>query len=97
VCWKFELLPRWALALLALRELFMLVLARYAISRRVDLKINWLGRWGVWPVFGALFFAMCAVHWLALACLYAGLVLAVGASVLYVRDGLRQADGQAST
>ena len=25
VCWKFDLLPRWALALLAARELFMLV------------------------------------------------------------------------
>ena len=36
-------------------------------------------------------------HWLALACLYVGLVLAIGASVLYVRDGLRQASGQAST
>src|SRR3954463_14800859 len=44
VCWKFELLPRWALALLAARELFMLVLARYALHRNVDLKINWLGR-----------------------------------------------------
>jgi cardiolipin synthase len=97
VCWNFDLLPRWGLAVLAARELLMLVLARLALSRGVDLKINWLGRWGVWPVFGALFFAMCAVHWLALACLYAGLVLAVGASVLYVRDGLRQADGQAST
>ena len=49
VCWKFELLPRWALALLAARELFMIVLARVALSRGVDLKINWLGRWGVWP------------------------------------------------
>ena len=28
VCWHFELLPRWALALLAARELFMLVLVR---------------------------------------------------------------------
>ena len=34
VCWHFELLPRWALALLAARELFMLVLARYAMHRR---------------------------------------------------------------
>ena len=34
VCWKFELLPRWALALLAARELFMLVLARYALHRK---------------------------------------------------------------
>jgi cardiolipin synthase len=97
VCWKFELLPRWALAVLAARELLMLVLARIALARGVELKINWLGRWGVWPVFGALFFAMCAVHWLALIMLYAGLVLVLGATVLYVRDGLRQASAQRST
>ncbi|WP_051323980.1 CDP-alcohol phosphatidyltransferase family protein [Candidatus Solirubrobacter pratensis] len=97
VCWKFELLPRWGLVILAARELLMLVLARIALSRAVDIKINWLGRWGVWPVFGALFFAICGVHWLALTLLYAGLVLTVGASVLYVRDGLRQARAQGST
>jgi CDP-diacylglycerol--glycerol-3-phosphate 3-phosphatidyltransferase len=97
VCWKFELLPRWALAVLAARELLMLVLARIALSRGVELKINWLGRWGVWPVFGALFFAMCAVHWLALIFLYVGLALTLAASALYVRDGLRQVEGQGST
>jgi cardiolipin synthase len=97
VCWKFGLLPRWALAVLAGRELLMLVLARIALSRGVDLKINWLGRWGVWPVFGALFFALCAVHWLALIFLYSGLALTLGATGLYVRDGLRQAAAQGST
>jgi CDP-diacylglycerol--glycerol-3-phosphate 3-phosphatidyltransferase len=97
VCWNFDLLPRWALALLAARELFMLLLARYAMHRRVELKINWLGRWGVWPVFSALFFAICAVHWLALACLYVGLVLVFGSTVQYVRDGLQQARTQGST
>ena len=97
VCWKFDLLPHWALALLAARELFMLVLARYAMSRHVELKINWWGRWGVWPVFSALFFALCGVHWLALACLYVGLVLVLGSTVQYVRDGLRQARAQGST
>jgi CDP-diacylglycerol--glycerol-3-phosphate 3-phosphatidyltransferase len=97
VCWKFELLPRWALALLAARELFTLVLARYAMRRGVQLKINWLGRWGVWPVFSAVFFALCGVHWLAIICLYVGLVLVLGATVQYVRDGLRQARGQGST
>jgi CDP-diacylglycerol--glycerol-3-phosphate 3-phosphatidyltransferase len=97
VCWNFQLLPRWALAVLAARELFMLVLARYALSRGVELKINWLGRWGVWPVFGALFFAICAVHWLALTFLYVGLVLALAATALYVRDGLLQARAQGST
>jgi cardiolipin synthase len=48
-------------------------------------------------VFGSLFFAMCGVHWLALIMLYVGLALAISASVLYVRDGLRQARGEAST
>jgi CDP-diacylglycerol--glycerol-3-phosphate 3-phosphatidyltransferase len=97
VCWKFDLLPRWALAILAARELFMLGLGRYALSRGVDLKINWLGRWGVWPVFGAIFFAMCAVHWLALACLYVGLVLTLASTGQYVRDGVRMARQQGST
>lgn len=97
VCWHFELLPRWALLVLAVRELFMLCLARYAMHRKVELKINWLGRWGVWPVFSALFFALCNVDWLALACLYVGLVLVLGSTVQYVRDGLRMARGQGST
>jgi cardiolipin synthase len=97
VCWKFALLPRWALAVLAGRELLMLGLARIALSRGVDLKINWLGRWGVWPVFGALFFALCGVHGLALILLYVGLALTLAATAVYVRDGLRQASGQGST
>ena len=46
VCWKFELLPRWALALLAARELFMLVLARYALSRHVDAQDQLAGPLG---------------------------------------------------
>jgi cardiolipin synthase (CMP-forming) len=90
VCWHFELLPRWALGLLAAREVFMLVLVRYGMRHGIDLKVNWLGRAGVWPVLSALFFAMCGVDWLALACLYVGLVLVLGSTVQYVRDGVRQ-------
>ena len=48
VCWKFELLPRWALAVLAARELLMLALSRYALSRRVELTINWAGAGSAW-------------------------------------------------
>ena len=44
VTWRFELLPRWALAVLAARELAMLVLGRYAMQRGVELRINWPGR-----------------------------------------------------
>src|SRR5208282_2509541 len=58
VCWHFELLPRWALAVLAARELLMLALGRYAMTRGVELRINWPGRLAVAPVMGGLFFAI---------------------------------------
>jgi CDP-diacylglycerol--glycerol-3-phosphate 3-phosphatidyltransferase len=90
VCWHFELLPRWGLALLAARELFLMALVRVGMRHGIDLKVNWLGRAGVWPVMGALFFAMAGVGWLAEACLYVGLVLVLGSAAQYVRDGLRQ-------
>ena len=91
VCWHFELLPRWALALLGLRELFVMVLVRLGMRRGIDLKVNWLGRAGVWPIMSALFFAMCGVGWLAHACLYLGLALVWASAAQYVREGIRQA------
>ena len=42
----------------------------------------------------APFFAMAGVHWLALIMLYAGLVLSLTATVLYVRRGLAEARGR---
>jgi CDP-diacylglycerol--glycerol-3-phosphate 3-phosphatidyltransferase len=90
VCWRFELLPRWALAVLAARELAMLGLVRLGMRRGLDVKINWLGRWGVWPVMSAIFFAMAGVGWLAHACLYVGLALVLASTAQYVRDGLRE-------
>jgi len=91
VCWHFQLLPRWALALLAARELAMVALARYGISRGVELRINWPGRLSVAPVMGAFFFAMVALATFAEVLLYVGLALALAASALYLRSGLRQA------
>ncbi len=91
VSFHFELLPRWAIIIVVARELFMLVISRYALRRGIDIKINWLGRLGVAPTMGAPFFAMVGIHWLALIMLYVGMVLALLATVLYVRDGLREA------
>ena len=88
VAFDFALLPRWALGVAVARELFMLGLSRYGLSRGVDLQINWFGRIGVGPMMGAPFFAMAGVHWLALITLYAGLVLSLIATALYVRLGL---------
>jgi CDP-diacylglycerol--glycerol-3-phosphate 3-phosphatidyltransferase len=91
VCWHFELLPRWAIALVVARELFMLVISRYALSRGIEITINWPGRLAVAPTMGAPFFAMAGVHWLALILLYIGLALALVATALYIRSGIRQA------
>ena len=89
--WRFDLLPRWALAIVIGRELFMLALSRYGLRRGVELKINWPGRLGVAPTMGAPFFAIAGVHWLALVMLYLGMALALSATALYVRSGLEQA------
>jgi len=90
VCWHFNLLPRWAIAIVIARELFMLIASRYALSRGVELVINWPGRVGVAPIAGAPFFAMAGVHWLALIMLYVGMALGIVSAVLYVRRGLRE-------
>jgi CDP-diacylglycerol--glycerol-3-phosphate 3-phosphatidyltransferase len=90
VCWHFELLPRWALALLAAREALMLVLTQLALRHDLDLNINMLGRWAVWPTMFSLFLAMVSVTWVAEALLYLGLALTIGATVIYFRDGLRE-------
>jgi CDP-diacylglycerol--glycerol-3-phosphate 3-phosphatidyltransferase len=90
VCWHFELLPRWALAVLAGRELVMLVLGRYGQRRGVELRINWPGRLAVAPVMGGLFFPMVGLQTLGEVLLYVGLALALMATALYVRDGRRQ-------
>jgi cardiolipin synthase len=89
VCWHFELLPRWGLAVLALRELFMLWLVRWGLRHGADIKINWLGRLGVWPVLSALFFAMAGLETVGAVLLYIGIAMVLGSTVQYVREGLR--------
>jgi len=94
VCWHFQLLPRWALAVLAIREVLMLALGRYGMTRGVELSINWPGRLGVAPLMASFFFAMAGLQTLAEVLLYLGLALALLASVMYVRTGLRQLDAR---
>jgi cardiolipin synthase (CMP-forming) len=89
VCFEFELLPRWALIALAARELFMLVLARIGLSKGMDLKINMVGRWAVWPVMFAVFLTLLVDTWVADASLLLGLALTLWATAIYVQDGWR--------
>jgi cardiolipin synthase len=89
VAYHFELLPRWALLVLAAREAFMLVLTELALRRGIDLNVNMLGRWAVWPVMGALGLAMIVETWVADALLYFGIAITLAATVRYLQDGLQ--------
>jgi cardiolipin synthase len=89
VCWHFELLPRWALAVLVAREVFMLVLSRIAQTHGVEIQVNMVGRWAVWPTMFSLFLAMVSTTWVANALLYLGLAMTLWATALYVQAGLQ--------
>ena len=89
VTYRFELLPRWALLAIAARELFMLGLTQFALRRGRDIQINILGRWAVWPTMSSIFLAMIVSTPVADALLYLGLAMSVGATALYLRDGMR--------
>jgi cardiolipin synthase (CMP-forming) len=91
VTWKFELLPRWALAVLALREVGTLVLAQLALRRGVDLEINWVGRWSVWLTMGGIFLALATDAWIGPAIFLVGLGGSLLASALYLKTGLSKA------
>jgi cardiolipin synthase len=93
VCWRFQLLPRWALAVLAARELLMLALGRYGMRRGVELRINWPGRLAVAPVMGGLFFAIAGLETVGEVLLYVGLALALTATALYLRTGILRLRG----
>ena len=85
VCWHFELLPRWALAVLAVREVVTLVLAEIALRRSIDLEINWIGRIGVFLVFASIFWVMVLDWWIIEAAFVAGVAISCLATVVYVR------------
>jgi CDP-diacylglycerol--glycerol-3-phosphate 3-phosphatidyltransferase len=89
VAWEFELLPRWALLVLAAREALMLLLTQIALRRGVDLSVNMLGRWAVWPTMSALGVAMIMETWVSEVLLYIGLAMTLAATVRYLQDGLR--------
>jgi len=88
VCWKFELLPRWALAILAAREVVTLIVAQLGLRRGLDLEINWVGRWSVWLTMGGIFLALVTAAWIAPAMFFTGLVGSLLASAIYLRTGL---------
>jgi phosphatidylglycerophosphate synthase len=89
VAWEFELLPRWALGVLAAREACMLLLTQVALRRGLDVDINPIGRLAVWPTMSSLGVALILETPLSDWLLYLGLAMTLAATVVYLRDGLR--------
>lgn len=89
VCWHFELLPRWAIAVLAAREIVTLAIAQVGLRRGQPIEVNWFGRIGVGPVMASIFFAMVSdsVAWEIM--LYLGIILGIIATIAYARQGIR--------
>ena len=93
VCWHFDLLPKWALIVLVVREIATVVLARAALRRGLDLEISWVGRLATFAVFGGLFWSLVIDSWLTVALFLVGLALGIYATTLYAlagRRGLRE-------
>ena len=89
VCWHFELLPRWGLALLAAREVFMLGLVRWAPAPRRSTSRST----GSGGSASGRCSARCSSRWPGLEtvgaiCLYIGLALVLASTAKYLRDGL---------
>ena len=93
ICWSFELLPRWLIAVVIAREALMLVLGQAWLRRGLALAINWPGRVAVGPTLFGIWLALLGVRSVAESFLYVGITLALIATGYYLRDGMRQLGG----
>lgn len=85
VCWHFELLPRWALLALVLREIATLILAQLGLRKGADIEITWVGRIAVFLIMGGIFWAM-VVDWVVIEIGFViGVAISILATILYAR------------
>jgi hypothetical protein len=63
----------------------------------MDLKINMVGRWAVWPVLFAINLSLLTDSPVADAALLLGVALTLWATAIYVRDGIRFARAPSSS
>ncbi len=89
VNWHFEFLPRWSLALLAVREVVTLYLARASLRRGIDLEISWIGRLATLFTFGGLFWSLVFESWITVAMFLIGVALGILATTLYALSARR--------
>jgi cardiolipin synthase len=90
VCWSYELLPRWLVALVLAREVLMLVLGQAWVRRGMAVRINWPGRIAVGPTLFGIWLALLGAGDVGEGFVIAGIALAIVATAMYVRDGRRE-------
>jgi len=61
-----------------------------SLRRGIDLEINWIGRIGVFLVFGGIFWSMVVDWWIIRAGFVVGVAMAVAATLMYVRAARAQ-------
>ncbi len=90
ICWSYELLPRWLLAVLVAREALMLAVGQAWVRRGLTLRINWPGRIALGPTLFGIWLALLGARASGEGFLVGGVALALVATGLYMRDGFRQ-------
>lgn len=88
IIYKFELLPRYLIALVFIREILMLLAVLPAMRRGVEIRVNWLGRLAVWPLMAGGFLALCVDSWIANVLVWVGVIGSYAASWLYFKAAL---------
>jgi len=93
ICWSYELLPRWLLALVLAREVAMLALAQLGLRRGMPVRINWPGRIAVGPTLFGIWLALLGAGDVGEGFVDVGVALGLVATAVYARDGVRFARG----
>jgi cardiolipin synthase len=94
IIFKFELLPRYLIGLVALREFLMLALALPVMRKGFELRVNWLGRLAVWPLMAGGFLTLCIDSTFAEVLIWIGMIGSYAASWLYFKEALPVLRGQ---
>jgi cardiolipin synthase len=85
IIYKFELLPRYLIILVFIREAAMLVLSIPVLAKGIEIKVNWIGRLAVWPLMGGGFIALCSDTVIANILVWIGVIGSYAATYLYVK------------
>lgn len=87
VTWHYKLLPIWAIAVVLAREVLMIAISRYALSRGLKIEVNWIGRAALWLIMMGAGLAMIDASEVSDGIFIAGMTLSVASVVRYVTDG----------